>query len=354
VTHNSSDEVPTSDSGDKTNVDEKALREEIISVGKRLHDLRLVAATGGNLSARLRDKTILITATAVSLGLLGNEDLIEVDVAQQKDGNNKRLSTEFPLHRQIYETFLEVSSVIHCHPALTNAYFSVYDDVEVLTVETRIFLGRVPVIEQSTPTVTKPQEVIDAFEASNIVVIKNHGVVAIGESFTKALYLIEALEEAVRVAGVARIFQKEDRNVFEEELQHALTKPLSPVVHKMFSPGHIQALVELVNNDALIAQKGTELDLTVELALKLQEDQDTAYRLCFEKGRIIRIQPDDRAPFVIAAPERVWRQVFLGRLDPFVATTQGKMKLQGELGKLSRWYVPFSRLFELFKFVEIQ
>jgi hypothetical protein len=46
--------------------------------------------------------------------------------------------------------------------------------------------------------------------------------------------------------------------------------------------------------------------------------------------------------------------VFSGKLDPFVATTQGRMKLKGDLGKLSRWYVPFSRLFELFRQVKIQ
>ena len=139
------------------------------------------------------------------------------------------------------------------------------DDIKVLTVETKIFLGDVPVIEQSTPTVTDPRKVIDCLEASNIVAIKNHGVVAIGENFTKAFYLIESLEEAVRIAGVARLFQKEDLNVFEQELKHTLSKPLSTAVHKMFSPGHIQAIVALVNDDEFIAQKGAELDLTVEL-----------------------------------------------------------------------------------------
>jgi len=47
-------------------------------------------------------------------------------------------------------------------------------------------------------------------------------------------------------------------------------------------------------------------------------------------------------------------QVFLGSLDPSVAVTQGKMNLQGQLGQLSRWYVPFSRLFEIFKQVKFK
>ncbi|MFH0790582.1 MAG: SCP2 sterol-binding domain-containing protein, partial [Candidatus Omnitrophota bacterium] len=78
------------------------------------------------------------------------------------------------------------------------------------------------------------------------------------------------------------------------------------------------------------------------------------YKFNFEKGRVVKLDSDEDAPFVISAPTDVWEMVFLGKVDPFVATMQGKMKLKGELGKLSRWYVPFSRLFELFKQVKIK
>jgi putative sterol carrier protein len=109
----------------------------------------------------------------------------------------------------------------------------------------------------------------------------------------------------------------------------------------------------LVNRDEFIARKGEELDLTTKLAIKL-DGQDRVYKFNFEKGRIVKLEFDEDAPFVISAPTDVWEAVFLGKLDSFVATMQGKMKLKGELGKLSRWYVPFSRLFELFKQVKIK
>jgi putative sterol carrier protein len=111
--------------------------------------------------------------------------------------------------------------------------------------------------------------------------------------------------------------------------------------------------VDLVNKDEYIAKKGQELDLTLQLTIKL-EDKNTCYKFTFEKGRITRLDFDNNAPFVISASGQVWELVFLGKLEPFVATLQGKMKLKGELGKLSRWYVPFSRLFELFKQVKIK
>ena len=120
----------------------------------------------------------------------------------------------------------------------------------------------------------------------------------------------------------------------------------------MFSPEHIQAIVDLVNQDEFIAQKGKELNLTLKLAIKL-DGTDKVYKFDFEQGRIRRLEFDNDAPFVISANREVWEMVFLGKVDPFVATTQGRMKLQGQLGQLSRWYVPFTRLFELFKEVRI-
>ena len=121
----------------------------------------------------------------------------------------------------------------------------------------------------------------------------------------------------------------------------------------MFSREHIQAIVDLANKDEFIAQKGKELDLTVKLAIKL-DSSSNVFKFNFEKGRIVKLDTDSDAPFVISAPGAVWEQVFLGKLDSFVAVTQGKMKLSGQLGQLSKWYVPFNRLFALFKEVKIR
>jgi len=118
--------------------------------------------------------------------------------------------------------------------------------------------------------------------------------------------------------------------------------------YPMFSPGHIEAIVGLVNSDEFIAQKGQELDLTLKLAITM-EGGNEVYKFNFEKGRIVKLDTDGDAPFIISAKRDIWEQVFLGKLDPFVAVTQGRMRLKGQLGQLSRWYVPFNRLFELFK-----
>jgi L-fuculose-phosphate aldolase len=329
-------------------MNEQEIREEIIKVGKRLYDIGLAVAKSGNISAKFDDENILITATGTFLGSLRLEDIVKVNLITNKTQGSINPSSELPLHSLVYKNF-SAKTVIHCHPPLINGYFAVNDTLRALTFETKFYLGDVTVIPQETPTVTKPGPVIEALKLNNLVVLKNHGTVAMADRFEEGLSITEALEEAVRTAAVARLFKKEELDNLDQTLKENLTK--NEVSYPMFSREHIQAIVDLVNKDEFIARKGQELDLTVQLAIKL-DGTDKAFTFNFEKGRIIKLDSDADAHYVISAPANVWEQVFLGKLDSFVAVTQGKMKLQGQLGQLSKWYVPFTRLFALFKEVK--
>ena len=328
---------------------ERSIKKEIISVGRHLYRNRLAVANSGNVSARIDDKNMLITATGTSLGNLRYKDIVKVDLDTGRACGKVKPSSESPLHTLIYKNF-KARVVIHCHPPLINGYFAVTSDLKALTFETKFYLGEIPVIAQDTPTVTRPEAVIAGLRSNNLVVLKNHGSVAIADKFGDALSLTEALEEAVRSAGLARIFKQDLLDELGTQVKEDLLRE-APL--EMFSPEHIQAIVDRVNKDEFISRKGRELALTVKLAIKL-DGSGKSYKFNFENGRIIRLERDCDAPFVISAPADIWEQVFAGKLDSFVAVTQGKMKLQGQLGQLSRWYVPFTRLFAIFKEVKIK
>ena len=178
---------------------------EIIRTGKTLYHRQLVVGTAGNISCRLNKGQLLISGTSTCLGALRPADIVAAGVDATFDTHKKRPSSELPLHAMIYRE-LDAAYIIHCHPALTNAYFSVRSRLEEVIFETRHCLGEVPVVPQTGVNVTDPRPVIAALKKSPLVVLKNHGVVAIGSSFAQPLYLIETLESAVKIAAVARLF----------------------------------------------------------------------------------------------------------------------------------------------------
>ena len=329
---------------------EKELRVKIIQVGKRLYIGGLAVAKSGNLSAKLDAENILITATGTYLGQLSENDIVKVNLASGKYEGEIKPSSELPLHSLVYKNF-PAKVVVHCHPPLINGYFAVSKTLKAMSFETKFYLGDIPLIPQETPTVTDPLAVIAALKTNNLVVLKNHGTVAIADKFQDALSITEALEEAVKSAALARLFDKDILDDLDTAFRDDLKRAQPAYV--MFSQQHIQTIVDLVNQDEFIGKKGKELDLTTKLAIKLDASSNV-FKFNFEEGKIVKLDTDGDAPFVISAPALVWEQVFLGKLDPFVAVTQGKMKLSGQLGQLSKWYVPFTRLFALFKEVKIE
>jgi ribulose-5-phosphate 4-epimerase/fuculose-1-phosphate aldolase len=187
---------------------ERSLKNDIIRIGRRLYSRSLVVAKSGNLSCRLDEDTILITAGGTSLGALTQKDIVKISLSKKSNGPGRRPSSELPLHSMIYRSF-DCTRVIHCHPPLANAYFAVYPRLAELIFETRYTIGEVPVVRQNTVTVTNPKPVISALKKNPLVVLKNHGVVAIADDFSEAFYFVEALESAAEVAAAARLFKKD-------------------------------------------------------------------------------------------------------------------------------------------------
>ena len=185
---------------------EQILKKELIAAGRRCASLRLVVARAGNISCRLDDETILITASGAGLGTLTAADIVKVTL-DGKPKSARRPSSELPLHRLIYLNFPEDRWVVHCHPCLTTAYFCVHQKLKDLTFESKFYLGDVPVVRQKTLTVTDPGPVIKALRASPIVVVKNHGVFSRAGDCRGALERVEILEEACCIHASACLFR---------------------------------------------------------------------------------------------------------------------------------------------------
>jgi L-fuculose-phosphate aldolase len=178
------------------------LRIKIIEIGKLLWDKGLVTGFNGNISARVDADTLLITATGTCLGYLKEQDIVLVNLAGEVLGEVK-VSSERLMHTQIYKNFPQIQAVVHTHPTCTNGYFLANDSLTPKTFEAKFYLGEVRSIEQTTPSVTDTAPVIKALRSNNIVVLRNHGAVAMGPDLFRAFVLIQELEEQVKMDLVA-------------------------------------------------------------------------------------------------------------------------------------------------------
>ncbi len=326
---------------------ERQLKNEIIAMGKLLWQRDLASGRNGNISLRVDEDKILLSCHASCLGFLVPEDLLLMD----KEGRlleKGSVSTEKELHLSIYKSIPSAKAVIHTHTPYINAYYSVNEKLSPFTFETKLYLGEIKAITQNTPAVTQIEPVIEALKKNNIAVLKHHGVVAAADNLQDGFFLIQALEEAAKMEALRRIFE----NQFSAAPKPG-TKSPEPEIKPaqkfaIFSSEQIEYIVKLANEDGQLAELGRSSGLTTTLAVKMEETGQV-YSFNFDNGKITKIGKDENAEFLISGPREIWRQIFNREIDPFVATTQKKLKLKGDFAKISRWYVPFSRLFELWQ-----
>ena len=327
---------------------------EMIRWGKLLFDRRLISGWGGNLSCRLGNKEFLITGQHAPLGFLVSEDLVRINEVGRQLNEDRRPSSETPMHLAVYSG-TDAQAIVHVHPPLVVAFSLTHESFVPLSFEEKYTLGEVPIIPQDTPTVTKPEQLVEELKYRPVVIIKGHGTVAIGKDFQEAFLLTDLLEEAVHCQffkdlraispGAARAAARQ-----EAQKSEVLSNGQR---YALFSSEHMAALVDYANRDNEFRNFGSETALSTTLTLHLEET-DTSWTVRFLAGEITGLDRQTNGEFLISGKEQWWRAVFSNRIDPFLATQQGKLKLKrGDLAQLSRWYKPFHKAFSIWQTILI-
>jgi L-fuculose-phosphate aldolase len=327
---------------------------EMIQWGKRLFERRLISGWGGNLSCRAGKNQFLITGQHASLAFLTAQDLVRIDAAGKPLKKQQRASSETPMHLAVYAG-TDAQAIVHAHPPMVLAFSLAHESFVPVSFEEKYTIGEVPIIAQDTPTVTQPEKVVEELRYHPVVIIKGHGTVAIGKTFQEAFLLTDLLEEAVH----CQFFFKERVGAPTAAPGGAgSAEPVRPAQggerYALFSKQHMQALVDSANQDAQFRSDGAATKLTTSLTLFL-DDAENAWTVEFVDGAISELRRGDGGEFMISGKAEWWNAVFSNRIDAFLATQQGKLKLKrGELAQLSRWYKPFQRAFAIWQTIPVQ
>ena len=177
--------------------EEKEARKELVQWGKELYNQGLVKGSGGNLSIRLSDGTVLLTPTGFFLGHMTEECISKCDM----DGNlleGNKPTKEVPLHMAVYKTRPNVNAVCHTHSVNAVVYASSHDPGEfmpICTPSVAAKVGRIEIKGYARPGSEElGQFVEEGLKKSNAVLLANHGVVAVGKNMEMAVSMANEVE----------------------------------------------------------------------------------------------------------------------------------------------------------------
>ena len=186
---------------------EQELREEMVRIGRMMSDRGWIAASDGNISARLPGGRILVTPAGACKGMLvaGNPIVCNLD-GKKVDGEGKP-SSEIHMHLTIYQMREDVSAVVHAHPPTSTGFAAAGRDLNLgLLPEVIVGLGSVPLAPYGTPgTPALGESLLPYVERHDAVLLANHGAVAWGQDLMQAFFRMEKVEHFARVTLVAEL-----------------------------------------------------------------------------------------------------------------------------------------------------
>lgn len=176
--------------------------EEVVKFAHLIENKGFINAMEGNISTYDRETdTIYITPSGKCKCLLDESGIAVLDKDRNQVGGDFKASSEYRLHEAAYKARKDVGGVIHCHAPYLTAFAICGKPVRMDSCpEFLLAYKEIPVLPFGmTGTHDIHKGLDEALMKGNVVLLANHGVIAVGSDLEQALRFVEGAE------GIAKI-----------------------------------------------------------------------------------------------------------------------------------------------------
>jgi L-fuculose-phosphate aldolase len=182
-------------------------RRAIVRVCRRLWERGLIAGQDGNVSLRIGTDHILVTPAGLSKGELRVGDIVEMTLDGVAVGRRAgQASSEMQIHLAAYAARPDVEAVVHAHPPTATGFAVAGELLEYEALAELVYnVGQVPLVPYAMPGTRKLADLVGRFAKDHdVMLLANHGAVAVGPTLLVAHQRMESLEHAARILLAAR------------------------------------------------------------------------------------------------------------------------------------------------------
>lgn len=197
---------------------------------------RIIAVHGytdltlGHVSVRAPDGTsMFIKRKGLSLGRVTPSDVINVDIGDESALSMPEMHLEAAMHVEAYRLREDVGCVIHGHPLYVTALGATDANLEMVSHDSVLFvdgLGQYDASPDMITTLEQGRKVAETLGTKRVTLLKNHGVMLVGEDVRWAVLAALTLERAVQLQMISAslgnlkpITNEEAMSLFPEKYQ---------------------------------------------------------------------------------------------------------------------------------------
>lgn len=178
---------------------------------RRLYRQGLTTTSGGNISRRVSDDTVLITPSSTDKGRMRWKEVGIMTIIGENLTVDLKPSIEYEMHLAIYRKKKEVTAIVHAHPVFSSAFTAMKCTIDTnLTAEAKAICGEpcfVPYALMGTKELASlASKCVE--KGSDILLLENHGILTTGSSILQAFDKLEVLENAARMTLIVELMGK--------------------------------------------------------------------------------------------------------------------------------------------------
>ena len=186
-------------------MDRMIAAKQLIDAGRWVAEKGMTWGSAGNMSIRLNEEEMLITASGTSFGTL-TEDSFTLYNMKTGQWSGGKPSKELPVHLAVYRRSPWAGAVLHASPFHTT--LAAATDLKLrndLFVENMYYLQRMAYIRYEHPGSDGLAEAVaDVAAQANVILMKNHGVILYDATMAEARQTLEVLENTCRMCLAAQ------------------------------------------------------------------------------------------------------------------------------------------------------
>jgi L-fuculose-phosphate aldolase len=182
-----------------TELTNRALRQEMVDISRRMNATGINQGTSGNLSARI-ENGFLITPTSLPYERMEAEDIVEMGYDGAYLGKH-RPSSEWRFHRDIMKARDDINAILHCHSVYATTLACQYRTIPAFHYMVGVAGGTtIRVAPYATfGTQQLSDNAIEALESRLACLLGQHGQISLGKNLEAALWLATEVEVLSRL-----------------------------------------------------------------------------------------------------------------------------------------------------------
>lgn len=195
-------------------------KEEIINVGRQLHDKGLLVRTWGNISSRIDESHFLITPSGIRYEDLTPDRIVTVNIRNLGFEGKVVPSSEKAVHAVCYQERKNVQFIVHTHQVYASCAGSLgLHEISAEYGEDEISIPCSPYALPGTQKLAENvRDTIRHHLKADGIIMSNHGTICMGENSQMAV------EEAVKMEIAANSFLMERCNT---DIRHSICEGYS-------------------------------------------------------------------------------------------------------------------------------